>query len=123
MTGYSFLKSKYAYITSASARNQPVLLPLLLENRDDLYVGNGKDCQSFVTSLKDKFVVRLHEPHNLKYLSLLRYLRQKGLRNKGSLCVGNKAFLFETIAQICQVIQRCDGLLEIPLFLVSKTPI
>lgn len=120
MTGYSFLKSKYAYITSASARNQPVPLPLLLENRDDLYVGNGKDCQSFVTSLKDKFVLRLH---NLKYLSLLRYLKQKGLRNKRSLCVGNKAFLFETIAQICQVIQRCDGLLEIPLFLVSKTPI
>lgn len=72
MTGYSFLKSNYAYITLASARNQPVLLPLLLENRDHLYVGNGKDCQSFVTSLRDKFVLRLHEPHNLKYLSLLR---------------------------------------------------
>ena len=56
MTGYSFLKSNYAYITSVSARNQPVLLPLLLENRDHLYVGNGKDCQSFVTSLRDKFV-------------------------------------------------------------------
>ena len=133
MTGYAFLKSNNAYITSASARNQPAPenvawvqaspTPLLLKNRDDLYVGNGKDCQSSVTSLRDKFVLSLHRPYNLKYLSLLRWLRLKGLRNKRSLCGGNRECLFETIAQICHVIQRCDGLLEIPLFLVSRTPI